>query len=77
MKEKIRRAVQAALTQNTFTANEAIKVNVQGRVVILTGSVSQEELIYEALATAEAVSSKLKVYASLDVVDTVSDVAKA
>lgn len=70
MEEKIKRAVEKALRRNTFTAEELIKVSVQGRVVILTGSVSQEDLIYEAVATAEAVSSKLRVYSSLEISDT-------
>ena len=67
MEEKIRRAVETALKRNTFTANENIDVIVQGRVVILTGIVRQEDLIYEAVATAESVSSKLRVYSNLEV----------
>jgi osmotically-inducible protein OsmY len=67
MEEKIKRAVLYALHRNNFTANEAIEVIVKGRVVILTGSVRHEELIYEAVATAEAVSSKLRVYSNLEV----------
>lgn len=67
MEEKIKRAVRKALTRNTFTANENITIVVQGRVVILTGSVRHEDLIYEAVATAEAVHPKLRVYSDLTV----------
>lgn len=67
MEEKIKRAVKTALNRNTFTASEDIDVVVQGRVVILTGVVSYDDLIYEAVATAESVSSKLRVYSNLEV----------
>lgn len=67
MEEKIKRAVKTALNRNTFTAEENIEIVVQGRVVILTGTISHEELIYEAVATAESVSSKLRVYSNLEV----------
>lgn len=76
MENKIIKAVEAALKRNTFTASEDIKVSVQGRVVILTGTVSQEDLIYEAVATAEAVSPRLRVYQSLDVAGGKDEVAK-
>lgn len=76
MENKIRQAVEYALRRNTFTANEGINVRVQGRVVILTGFVSHEDLIYEAVATAESVSPKLRVYSGLQVVDVQDDVAK-
>lgn len=67
MEEKIKQAVKTALRRNTFTANEDIDVVVQGRVVILAGTVRYEDLIYEAVATAESVSSKLRVYSNLEV----------
>ena len=67
MEEKIKRAVKTALKRNTFTATENIEVVVQGRVVILTGIVGHDDLIYEAVATAESVSSKLRVYSNLEV----------
>ena len=67
LEEKIRRAIKAALQHNTFTASEPIDVVVQGRVVILTGAVSHDDLIYEAVATAEAVSAKLRIYSNLEV----------
>jgi osmotically-inducible protein OsmY len=67
MEEKIKRVVEAALQRNTFTADQPIEISVRGRVVILTGSVSHEDLIYEAVATAESVSPKLRIYSSLKV----------
>ena len=67
MEEKIKRVVEAALQRNTFTADQPIEISVRGRVVVLTGTVSHEDLIYEAVATAESVSPKLRIYSSLKV----------
>lgn len=65
MEERIKRAVNKALQRNTFTANQAIDIIVQGRVVILAGEVATEDLIYEAVATAESVHPKLRIYSDL------------
>lgn len=62
---RIYQAVIKALHLNPYTANEAIQVAIQGYVVILTGHVTDEELIYEAVATVEALSPKLEVYSEL------------
>ncbi|MCI0710613.1 MAG: BON domain-containing protein [Chloroflexi bacterium] len=74
MEERIKRAVTRALQRNTFTANQAIDIIVQGRVVILAGEVGNEDLIYEAVATAESVHPKLRVYSDLVVNPNVAEV---
>ncbi|WP_119068440.1 BON domain-containing protein [Aggregatilinea lenta] len=56
-----------ALKRNTFTANEAIRVIVRGQNVILQGTVSDPDLIPEAVATVESVASFLHVYSQLRV----------
>lgn len=67
MQNKIKEAVEAALRRNTFTAHQPIEVEVRGRHVILNGEVNHEELVYEAIATAEAVSYQLVVHNRLSV----------
>lgn len=67
MKAKITTAVLAALKRNTFTANQPIHVQVKGRQVILIGEVEREDLVFEAIATAESVSPALRVISQLTV----------
>lgn len=65
--KRIKQVVYAALKRNTFTAQQAIEVHLKGRVVVLTGQVTSEELIYEAVATVESVSPLLRVISRLEV----------
>ncbi len=67
MAGKVKRAVEKALHRNTFTADQSIRVLTRGRLVVLAGEVDCEDLIYEAVATAEAVSSLLVVHNRLTV----------
>ena len=65
----IKLLVLAVLKQNAYTAEQPIQVHVRGRNVLLTGSVANEELVYEAVVTAESVSELLCVYHRLQVKD--------
>ncbi|MCB9436799.1 MAG: BON domain-containing protein [Anaerolineales bacterium] len=67
MKAKITAAVLAALKRNTFTASLPIHVQVDGRQVTLIGEVDREDLVFEAIATVESVSSALRVKSQLTV----------
>jgi osmotically-inducible protein OsmY len=62
MSAKLKAAVIAALNRNTFTADQPIEVYARGRHVFLMGSVEREDLIYEAIATAETVSPLIVVH---------------
>ena len=55
----------AALNHNNFTADQLIDVDVNRFVVILVGEVDREDLVYEAIATAESVSPHLEVFSEL------------
>jgi osmotically-inducible protein OsmY len=72
MEQKIKLLVMAALKRNEFTANQAIRVLVKGRTVMLRGTVEQEDLIYEAVATVESISSLLRVYSQIKVAERIS-----
>ncbi len=76
MQDKIKKAVLAALRRNTFTAHQAIEVEVYGRHVVLVGEVNHEELVYEAIATAESVSAKLHIHNRLTVQQPVMEVER-
>jgi osmotically-inducible protein OsmY len=65
----IKLLIVAVLKQNAYTAEQPIQVHVRGRNVLLTGSVANEDLVYEAVVTAESVSELLRVYHRLQVVD--------
>lgn len=67
MPNKIKSAVKRALHRNTFTANQPVEVLVRGVHVFLVGSVESEDLIYEAIATAETVSPLIVVHHRLKV----------
>ena len=72
MERTIKLLAIAALKRNEFTANQPIRVLVKGRTVVLRGIVEQEDLIYEAVATVESISSLLRVYSQLTVAEKVS-----
>jgi osmotically-inducible protein OsmY len=72
MERKIKLLAIAALKRNEFTANQPIRVLVKGRTVMLRGTVEQEDLIYEAVATIESISSLLRVYTQLTVAERIS-----
>lgn len=67
MAVKVKDAVSAALQRNTFTANLPIDVKTKGYIVVLNGEVDNHEQVFEALATAEAVSPLLDVRCRLTV----------
>lgn len=67
MAVKVKDAVKAALQRNTFTANLPIEVKTKGYIVVLKGEVESHEQVFEALATAEAVSPLLDVRCRLAV----------
>lgn len=68
-REGLHHLIVRALRRNTFTADEQIEVVVLGEDVLLLGSVSQADLIPEAVATVEAVAPFLNVYSQLRVRD--------
>lgn len=73
MERKIKLLAIAALKRNTFTADQPIRVLVKGRTVVLRGTVENDDLIYEAVATVESISSLLRVYSQLTVAERVSE----
>lgn len=56
-----------ALKRNPYTANQPIRVRLEGTRVVLEGSVNHADLIPEAVVTVEAISPLLRVYSQLDV----------
>lgn len=73
MERTIKLLAIAALKRNEFTANQPIRVLVKGRKVVLRGTVEHEDLIYEAVATVESISSLLQVYSRLAVAEKVAE----
>lgn len=67
MAVKVKDAVKAALQHNSFTANLPIEVKTKGYIVVLKGEVESHEMVFEALATVEAVSPLLDVRCRLTV----------
>jgi osmotically-inducible protein OsmY len=65
--KEIKLLVLAALRDNLFTASEPIQVHIRGRHVFLTGAVAREDLMYEAILTAESVSDLLLIHNRLQV----------
>ena len=76
MERKIKLLAIAALKRNEFTADQPIRVLVKGRTVVLRGSVENEDLIYEAVATVESISSLLRVYSLLTVAERVAEASE-
>ncbi|MBI5959136.1 MAG: BON domain-containing protein [Chloroflexi bacterium] len=68
-REGLYHLITRALKRNTFTAAEDIEVVVLGEDILLLGSVSDADLIPEAVATVEAVAPFLHVYSQLRVRD--------
>jgi len=66
-RETLRHVIIRALKRNTFTAREPIKVVIKDGAVWLHGTVSDADLIPEAVATVEAVVPVLFVYSRLRV----------
>jgi len=66
-RETLRRVIMRALKRNTFTAQEPIEVVIKDGAVWLHGTVSDEDLIAEAVATVEATVPQLYVYSRLRV----------
>ena len=66
-RETLRRVIMRALKRNTFTAQEPIEVVIKDGAVWLYGTVSDEDLIAEAVATVEATVPQLYVYSRLRV----------
>lgn len=67
MGKKLNLAVLKALNANEFLANQPIHVKSKGNIVLLMGEVEREDLIFEAVATTEAVHPLLEVYSKLTV----------
>lgn len=66
-RETLRHVIMRALKRNTFTAQEPIEVVIKDGAVWLHGTVSDEDLIAEAVATVEATVPQLYVYSRLRV----------
>lgn len=66
-RETLRHVITRALQRNTFTAHEPIKVVIKDGAVWLHGTVSDADLIPEAVATVEAVVPMMFVYSRLRV----------
>lgn len=67
MAKKVKLAVLDALKKNAFIAEQPIHVKSKGNIVVLIGEVESEDLIFEAIATAEAVHPLLDVYSKLTI----------
>lgn len=63
--KEIKLVVMAALRDNPNTRTQAIRVQVRGRDVVLSGMVASEATIMEAIITAESVSEFLNIYSRL------------
>jgi hypothetical protein len=61
----LRHLIQRAFCRNVFTADEPILVDILGDTVILSGSVSDPDLIPEAVAIVEAVVPDMRVVCRL------------
>jgi len=66
-RETLRHVIMRALKRNTFTAQEPIEVVIKDGAVWLHRTVSDEDLIAEAVATVEATVPQLYVYSRLRV----------
>ena len=64
-REALHHLIVRALRRNTFTAGQDIEVLVLGEDVLLYGTVTDPDLIPEAVATVEAVAPFLHVYSHL------------
>jgi osmotically-inducible protein OsmY len=66
-RETLRHVITRALKRNTFTAPEPIEVEIKDGAVWLHGTVSDGDLIAEAVATVEATVPQMYVYSRLRV----------
>lgn len=66
-RETLRHVITRALKRNTFTAQESINVVIKDGAIWLHGTVSDADLIPEAVATVEAVVPMMFVYSRLRV----------
>lgn len=67
MENKVQMAVLRAIKRNQFIADQPIHVKAKGRKVVLLGEVGREDLVFEAIATAESVHPMLQVRSKLTV----------
>lgn len=70
MGKKLNLAVLKALNTNEFLASQPIHVKSKGNIVLLMGEVQSEDLIFEAVATTEAIHPLIQVYSKLTVAQT-------
>lgn len=68
--KEIKLIVMAALRDNPETCTQPIRVQVRGRNVMLSGMVTNENAVLEAIITTESVSEFLNVYSRLMVRET-------
>jgi hypothetical protein len=66
-REALHHLIVRALRRNTFTADQDIHVLLLGEDVLLYGTVTDADLIPEAVVTVESVAPFLRVYSHLGV----------
>ena len=66
-RQALRHLIERALKRNPFTADQPIRVTLDGVNVLLYGWVNHADLIPEAVATVETVAPFLNVYSRLRV----------